>query len=553
VKPVSRADSRTGRALNRLGWLSLVLACSSCSWLVDPDGKAARCSTEDDATPCPNGFECREERCVEACGTEVCGNGKDDDCDDVVDERIAGATDRCGDMEDNDCDGKVDEDTDSARTEACGNAIDDDCDGKVDELPDSERPEACGNHADDDCDGNTDEGHDQDADGNQWCGDTRTPEGMQLVDCDDYDANVHPGAEERCDGADNDCDGTIDEAEASSLCAAGEECVAQRCVVPSCAVEGSSEECEPDEMCNLATGKCVPRGCSDEECAALGQYCDITSGQCRVDRRNNGDECAADGDCKSGSCIDAAALRLVSAEARVCGQACCNDSECTEGQRCFVSGSGARSCLPASLAPDPGGAELCTNDAQCDAANAVCALEPGQRITGPGPQPRNDLISTVCSTPVGTAFPAGANCLQHPDCASNACVFNPFDPFYDVCSAICRTTEDCAAVEAEARADGPSNAHSYCRFLEATAGLTDGDYVTACVIDRGEAGTGAFGARCSSGLDCLDGACVGAGSTSTGYCSPTCCSDSQCPALDGTATFCRPIAFGDHYEMRCVR
>ena len=31
------------------------------------------------------------------------------------------------------------------------------------------------------------------------------------VDCDDEDANIHPGAQELCDGEDQDCDGTVDE------------------------------------------------------------------------------------------------------------------------------------------------------------------------------------------------------------------------------------------------------------------------------------------------------------------------------------------------------
>ncbi len=35
-----------------------------------------------------------------------------------------------------------------------------------------------------------------------------------LLDCDDDDADIHPGADEYCDGVDNNCDGVIDEADA---------------------------------------------------------------------------------------------------------------------------------------------------------------------------------------------------------------------------------------------------------------------------------------------------------------------------------------------------
>ena len=39
-------------------------------------------------------------------------------------------------------------------------------------------------------------------------------DGFTDTDCDDSDASVYPGATETCDGVDNNCNGTIDEASA---------------------------------------------------------------------------------------------------------------------------------------------------------------------------------------------------------------------------------------------------------------------------------------------------------------------------------------------------
>ena len=127
---------------------------------------------------------------------EVCANGDDEDCDGLVDE--------------GECIGACE-----VKPESC-NAIDDDCDGRVDEDLVSEtctdvgvcgegttvcvagepvcvgtrRPsdgiERCGNGADDDCDGTIDEA------GCQACQSPRP-------------------SNDRCDGLDNDCDGAIDE------------------------------------------------------------------------------------------------------------------------------------------------------------------------------------------------------------------------------------------------------------------------------------------------------------------------------------------------------
>ncbi|MBL8618998.1 MAG: putative metal-binding motif-containing protein [Deltaproteobacteria bacterium] len=148
--------------------------------------------------------------------TEVAG-----DCDDSVSSTYPGAPELC-DGVDNDCDVFVDEGT---------NCVDDDLDGYTEEEGDCDdsstviSPGAVevGDAVDNDCDGTIDEGtglYDDDGDcacETAPCSGSVEPSCATLIggDCNDTVAAISPSATEVCDLADNDCDGSVDEASAA--------------------------------------------------------------------------------------------------------------------------------------------------------------------------------------------------------------------------------------------------------------------------------------------------------------------------------------------------
>ena len=168
------------------------------------------------------------------------GYGADEDCDDWDSTSYPDAEELC-DGKDNDCDGFTDEDVQGfyfrdqdgdgygTNTEGVMQGCeaptgyvlnDEDCDD-YDGAVNPAATEIC-DGVDNDCDGYADVGTtgtwyaDEDGDG---YGDDETeledcegPEGWveQGGDCDDGDAAVNPGAEEVCDGDDDNCDGRAD-------------------------------------------------------------------------------------------------------------------------------------------------------------------------------------------------------------------------------------------------------------------------------------------------------------------------------------------------------
>ena len=81
-------------------------------------------------------------------------------------------------------------------------------------------------------------------------------------DCDDGDPTINPGAEEVCDGIDNDCDDATDEDLGETTCGVGE---CER-TVDNC-VDGQPQDCVPgeaeDEICDGLDNDCD--GATDEE------------------------------------------------------------------------------------------------------------------------------------------------------------------------------------------------------------------------------------------------------------------------------------------------
>jgi hypothetical protein len=497
----ARASIGSARAPWRVWPLLFALTGTACSWLVNPEHDAPRCAMDGGPNLCGEGSVCIAGRCraVECSETDICGDHIDNDCDDQTDEDPITKEDIC-------------------------------------------------NYQDDDCDGQTDEDADPDKDTFTWCG---KPQDKNSKDCDELNPHVHPEAEEICDGIDNDCNQKIDEVSAGeSLCQGDkEECIRGRCVVPTCAVEGSRVTCDSDENC--VNGECVSAICNAMMCAP-GTYCDMATGTCTTPppKAKNGADCTTNSDCLSELCIDAAALRMPGRTGRVCGEACCANKDCDADEVCFASGTGARSCLPRT---EVSATKQCSNDDGCTTPER-CIIS---RVMETGNEARAAFNAGVCSVPTRTQD-LGEACFGYTSCVSSLCVPDPLS-ILGACSVPCQVSSDCAGLYLTRPgltlipASGPP--HEYCRYIDLAQMMGNtpdtGDYAAGCVMGY-ETGDKKFGEKCSANNECADGVCI-MGGANGGYCAPTCCHDDQCrgmaPGRDNPR--CVPMARGKHYEMRC--
>jgi hypothetical protein len=254
------------------------------TWIDKDDQPHQIASTDDqDCDGDPAASDCDDHNsAINHTATEVCANGIDENCvggaDEVTDGDHDGVTNCAGDCDDNDadvhpgalegCDGKDNDcngacddgalDQDSDRYNICGEKIRStgacldigvpDCDDN-DAAVHPDASEVC-NGKDDDCEGTCDIAPgsiDRDGDSVTACGTipgtTCIGPRPQLIDCNDDDSAVHPGAAEICDGKDDDCDGVREQHEACYALVAG-QC---RVGVRNC------DDDDSDQMFGLAT------------------------------------------------------------------------------------------------------------------------------------------------------------------------------------------------------------------------------------------------------------------------------------------------------------
>ena len=336
-----------------------------CDDETDEDFPVDEACDGDDGDQCKNGtWSCGDDgwsvECVNESVTDIADicNGEDDDCDGSTDEDFT-----VGDP----CDGD-DGDKCETGTFTCA------ADGSAVECVNESNPDITGlcDGQDNDCDGETDEyfpllGQACDSADSDLCSNghfechppsiCRDPAGCNqpLYECvNDFPSNIV----EVCDGADNDCDGAIDEGLGTSTCGVGAcEVTTDNCI------GGRPESCQPgtpvDEVCDLVDNDCdgsVDEGlgttsCGTGVCAMTVEFC--VDGQIQsCDPGNPGDEICdgMDNDCDGVADEDL-------------GTTTCGTGACVATVENCVNGH------PQTCVPGAPGAEICDgihND--CDGA-----------------------------------------------------------------------------------------------------------------------------------------------------------------------------------------
>jgi hypothetical protein len=274
-----------------------------------------------------------------------------------------------------------------------------------------------------------------DADGDGW---------NARQDCDDANPDVHPGATEACNLADDDCDGEADEdwdrdrdgvsscPGADSDCNDGDDATSPAGTETA---DGVDEDC--DRLVDCADPDCGGTACDDGQPCTSGDVCNTTAGAC----------VGAAVSCVSDACADRVCNGTAACTVTLHpGVACPDDGNPCTTDVCDGAGACTHPALP-GLSPCPDDGNFCTNDV-CDAsARCVHPLWDGRHcpfggVCCGGACVDNTTDEANCGT-CGIRCPSGRTCTAGAcNCVGNAeCVGAGYGPlatcFVNRCQCVC--------------------------------------------------------------------------------------------------------------------
>ncbi|NCQ59708.1 MAG: hypothetical protein GW913_03445 [Myxococcales bacterium] len=437
------------------------------TWYADADGDGFGSSAGGTMVSCAPlaGYTLRSQDCddtdaaINPAAAEIC-DGRDNNCNGRADYRIG-----VNDFEDDDADGLVDI--------ACGAPLGTDCDDR-DAITGMGQPEVCDGR-DNNCNGEVDEGAMdrqwfRDADGDGFGSITSgTRLGCMPVpgylavggDCNDADPLRHPGAAESCNGVDDDCDGSVDGADADAECVvanATPACISGRCRVERCASGFGDCDADPSNGCEVtlsdtsdhcgscsvacATGhgsaSCAASACVFGDCDAGYADCDAdTSNGCETATRADVNHCGgcgtvcdyanANASCTSGTCA-MGACDFGFADCNADPSDGCEVEPQSDPMNCGRCGTvcdGARLHTTA-VACSFGRCAIDDVAPACEAGWADCDSNPFNGCETPTDRDPNNC--GTCGTSCGEA-----NALT--TCSAGACAFNRCQPGFADCDA----------------------------------------------------------------------------------------------------------------------